>query len=357
MSGDLDLEQRYRRVLRLLPGYYRDQWEEDMVAAFLDGWMTGDPDEDSVTMEFDRPSWQEVASVAGLAARLYLGAAGTPRRYFAWGQALRGAVLAMLLIHAAAGLDGLVSVFVSGNGRRPVPVPPAVMVAPPGSVWPATVWYAVGYAWIVIFVALVLGHYRVARVAAVLAIVPALVWLLQGQLSGSLLSPFASWAYWFLADLTPVLAMAAFHRDAPPPARRPWLLALPVYYLLVNVPVLAAKLTGHLAWVPDTPGLGCVLVALLCLAHVPRAWSSRAGTGVWSLSLVLLAAVTGVYRITSLGDYLKDPYLIYYLQGPHLIDVGLAELLILVAAVALVVPDAVRAQAVMPSSPPHPQLG
>ena len=26
MSGDLDLEQRYRRVLRLLPGYYRDKW-------------------------------------------------------------------------------------------------------------------------------------------------------------------------------------------------------------------------------------------------------------------------------------------------------------------------------------------
>ena len=46
MSGDLDLEQRYRRVLRLLPGYYRAQWEEDMVAAFLDSWLTGDPDED-----------------------------------------------------------------------------------------------------------------------------------------------------------------------------------------------------------------------------------------------------------------------------------------------------------------------
>ena len=54
MSGDLDLEQRYRRVLRLLPRYYRDTWEEDMVAAFLDGWMTGDPDEDSVTMEYGR---------------------------------------------------------------------------------------------------------------------------------------------------------------------------------------------------------------------------------------------------------------------------------------------------------------
>jgi hypothetical protein len=357
MSGDLDLEQRYRRVLRLLPGYYRDQWEEDMVAAFLDSWMTGDPDEDSVTMEFDRPSWPEVASVAGLAARLYLGAAGTPRRYFAWGQALRGAVLAMLLIHAAAGLDGLVSVFVPGNGRRPVPAPPATIAAAPGSLWPAIVWYAVGYVWIVIFVALVLGHYRVARVAAVLAIVPALVWLLRGQLTGDLLSPFGSWSYWFLSDLTPVLAMAAFHRDAPPVARRPWLLALPAYYLLVPGPVLAAKLTGHFAWVPDNPGLGCILVALLCLAHVPRAWSSRAGTGVWSLTLVLLAGVTGGYRIISLGDYLQDPHLVFYLQGPHLTDVGLAELLILAAAVALVVPDAVRAQAAMPSAPLHPQLG
>ena len=64
MSGGLDLEQRYRRVLRLLPGYYRDRWEEDMVAAFLDSWLTGDPDEDAVTMEFDRPSWPEVASVS-----------------------------------------------------------------------------------------------------------------------------------------------------------------------------------------------------------------------------------------------------------------------------------------------------
>ena len=84
MSGGLDLEQRYRRVLRLLPGYYRDKWEEDMVTAFLDSWMTGDPDEDPVTKEFDRPARQEVASVIALAVRLYLGGASTPRRYFAW---------------------------------------------------------------------------------------------------------------------------------------------------------------------------------------------------------------------------------------------------------------------------------
>ena len=46
MSGRVGLEQRYRRVLRLLPGYYREQWEEDMVGAFLDSWLTGDPEVD-----------------------------------------------------------------------------------------------------------------------------------------------------------------------------------------------------------------------------------------------------------------------------------------------------------------------
>ena len=60
MSGDL--ERRYRRVLRLLPG------------------------------------WTEVAGVAGLAVRLHLGGAGTPRRY-AWGRAIRRAVLTVLLVH------------------------------------------------------------------------------------------------------------------------------------------------------------------------------------------------------------------------------------------------------------------
>ena len=106
MSGDL--ERRYRRVLRLLPGYYRRQWEEDMVAAFLDSALTGDPDEDEFITEYGRPDWPEVASVACLAARLYLGGAGTPRRYFAWGQAVRGTVLAVTLAHAVRGLGQLV---------------------------------------------------------------------------------------------------------------------------------------------------------------------------------------------------------------------------------------------------------
>jgi len=143
--------------------------------------------------------------------------------------------------------------------------------------------------------------------------------------------------------------MTAFHRDAPPAARLPWLLALPAGYLLVFGPLLALEATGNSAWLPDWPGLCCLLAALACLAHVPRAWSRQAdGSGVWSLTLMLVAAVAGAYRVITLSDYLHDP---------HLIKVSLAELLILAAAAALVAPDAARAQAAKPASPPLPSPG
>ncbi len=116
---------------------------------------------------------------------------------------------------------------------------------------------------------------------------------------------------------------------------------MPAIYLLVAVPELTAEATGHQAWVPDLPGLSCILVAVLCLAHAPKALSGRGGPAVWSLTVGLLAAVAAAYRIASLGDHLQG----HYLQDPHLITVGLAELLLLAAAAALVAPDAARAQA------------
>jgi len=344
VSGDL--ERRYRRVLRVLPGWYRELWEEDMVATFLDGWLTGDPEADEYISTAARPEWAEVASVAGLAARLYLGGAGAPRRYFAWGQAVRRAVLTVMLVHTTLALDVLVRT--AWNRRLfGLPAPPAsLMTASPGGAWPA-VYYVVNVAWVVMFVALVLGHYRAARVLAALAIVPGLVALLQAQVTGIMPAPFGSWAFWVLFNLVPVLAMTAFHRDAPRAARWPWLLALPANYLLVVVPLLAIQATGNSAWVPDFSGLCCLLVALACLAHAPRAWSRQAASsGVWSLTLTLLAAVAGAYRIITLSGYLHDP---------HLIKVSLAELLILAAAAALVAPDAARAQAATPAPPPHPR--
>jgi hypothetical protein len=347
MSAGLDLERRYRRVLRLLPGYYRAKWEEDMVAAFLDSRLTGDPDEDERILEFCKPSWSEVASVADLAARLYLGGAGAPRPSFSWGQAVRGAVLAVIGVHALVSLDSLVRLAWMHRLLGVPAAPAGIAASTPAGVLPPAAWYLSDCAWIVAFVVLILGRYQVARVYAVVAIIPDLVWLLHGQFTGALpATSFGPWSFWVVLNAVPVLALAAFHPGAPPMARWSWLLALPAAYLLVDAPVLALQATGNSAWVPDNSGLLCLLAALACLAHAPRAWSRRsAGSGVWSLTLAVLAAVAGAYRIASLSDYLHDP---------HLIKVSLAELLILAAAAALVIPDAARAQTARPAPPPRP---
>jgi hypothetical protein len=340
-----DLERRYRRVLRLLPGWYRKQWEQDMVAAFLDGWLTGDPEADEYISKAAGPGWAETASVAGLAVRLHLGAAAIPRRHLAWGQAARNAVLAVMLVHAVRGVAALTFLAWSHRwvGWIPGPSASTVDAGPPGT-WTVG-GYVIDYAWIVAFLTLVLRYYRTAQVIAALIMVFDLVWLLQHEANGMLPLPFGQWAYWVLLDLALVLAMTTFQRDAPPVARRPWLLALPAIYLLVWVPLLALQVTGNTQWLPDFSGLCCILVALACLAHIPGI-RSRPGSGLWSLTLALLAAVAAADRLVSLNDYLHDP---------HLINVSLAELLILAVAAALVAPDAARAHTATPAPPAYPQ--
>jgi len=339
------LERRYRRVLRLLPRWHRARWEQDMVAAFLDSWLTGDPYTDECVLEFCKPGWQEVASVVVLAVRLHLSGPGTPRRYV-WGQAIRRAVLAVVLVHAVLAVNVVVFLMSSRRLAGWLPALPTSLVVAPAGLWD-TAYYLAGVTWIAILVSLALGHRRTARFLAALAIVPNLAALLQAQLTGIMPAPFGSWVFWILLDLVPVLAMTAFHRDAPSTAPRPWLLALPVGYLLVYGPLQALEATGNVAWLPDFSGLCCILVSLACLAHAPSAWSRRApGTGLWSLALVLLAAVAGANRIVTLTDYLHDP---------HLISVSLAELLIMLAAVALIAPDAARARSATPAPPPYPR--
>jgi hypothetical protein len=339
-----DLERRYRQVLRLLPGWYREQWEQDMVAAFLDSWLTGDPAADEYIGKAASPGMAEIASVAGLAVRLHLSGPATPRRY-AWGQALRRAVLAVLLVHAVLAIDILMFLEWSRRLVGWLPPPPGSLAVAPAGVWDG-VYYLGCVAWMVIFVLLALGRYRTARVLAALAIVPNLVALLQAQLTGIMPAPFGQWIFWVLVDLVPVLAMTAFRRDTPLAAPGPWLVAMPAGYVLVYGPLLALQATGNSAWLPDFSGLCCIIAALACLAHAPRAWSRQAaGTGLWSLTLVLLAVVAGAYRIVTLTNYLHDP---------HLINVSLAELLILVVAVALVAPDAARAQTAALAPPPYP---
>lgn len=48
------LEDRYRSVLLLLPGWYRAAWEEEMVATFLDTVATGDAEQDRYLADWER---------------------------------------------------------------------------------------------------------------------------------------------------------------------------------------------------------------------------------------------------------------------------------------------------------------
>jgi hypothetical protein len=348
MSGDL--ERRYRRVLRLLPGWYRERWEQDMVAAFLDSWLTGDPEADAYIARAAGPGWGEAASVARLAIRLHLSAT-EPARRRAWGEAIRRAVLAATLVQATRGLDILVRVIWGRHLFGWLPVAPPGIVPGTAGTLPPVVWYLVAYAWIVVFALLVLRYYRSAQVLAALAIVPDLVTLIEGQVTGRLPAPYIGpWAFLVLINLALVLAMTAFlRRGVTPPVRWPALLALPTAYLAVYAPLLVLQVTGNYAWMPDFSGLYCMLVALACVAQALRAWSRPAAwPGAWPLALVVLAADAGAYRIFSTADYL---------QYPHLVGVCLAELLILLAAVALVFPAA-RAEtgtsAPAPDSRPQP---
>ena len=219
MSGDL--ERRYRRVLRLLPGWYREQWEQDMVAAFLDSWLTGDPEADAYISKAAGPGWAEVASVAALAARLYLVGAGTPRR-FAWGQAIRRAALAVTLLQAVRGLDILVRTAWGRGLLGWLPAPPAgssparraASCRPRRGTW----WPAPGSRPSCCWSSGSTGRPRSSRRWPSF---PTWSGWCRASSPAPSRPPVGPWAFWALLNLAPVAGMAAFRRDAPPAAAGP----------------------------------------------------------------------------------------------------------------------------------------
>ena len=289
--------------------------------------------------------------MAGLAVRLYLGGgSGAPRRYFAWGQAVRRAVLAVMLMHAALGLELLVQVAWS---RRlfGLPAPPAsLLIAWPGGVWPAAFGVA-DCAWIAVFVTLALGHYRAARVLAALAIVLNLVVLLQNQLTGIMQAPFESWALWILLDLLPVLALAAFQSGAPLAAR--------LHLAAGPARQLPPACSGR-CWRSRRPATspGCRM-SPGCAAYwrrpgLPGARTEGPIQPGRRLRRVVADPDAANRRRRGVPDPLAHPG---YLHDSHLLKVSLAELLALAAAAALVAPDAAQAQAATAPPPPTPAPG
>ncbi|MGC5029575.1 hypothetical protein [Micromonospora sp. DT229] len=295
------LEERYRRLLRLLPAAYRQEWEDDMVAAFLESMDTGDPETTAYLADYGRPSLSEAASIVALAVRLRL-AEASPRSY-AWGQAVRLATLMAMLTHAVM-VTASVAVALWYSGKLTgLPAPPSdLALSAPSSIWNTT-WNLAGYAWLPAYLALVLGYRRVAQAVALFAVVPPAITTAVAQVAGEVPLSVSPWAM-RLVDVLLLLAMAAFRHDGPPVSRRPWLLALPTGIILVALPLFAVQAFAPALRLLDWPGLWCVAVTVAMLVHLTvRVTRQRAGTLPWSLAFTLLAATALALRTVTLPDY------------------------------------------------------
>ncbi len=354
------LEDRYRSVLRLLPASYRAVWEDEMVATFLDGTRTDDAEEAEYRAYCGRPSRAEVASVAGLAVRLRLGGVEAPARSFAWGEAVRLVALVGLLVHAVSATMGVLQeLWIAGWLAWP-PVPGEVLAlaeSGPSTLWDIA-WSLTALVWVAAYLALVSGHRRAAKVLAGLALAPAALAAIVSTANLAVGRPrmtslmLTMWADLLISALV-VLALAAFHGDAPPLRPRPWLVAYAVGLVLAPVPGLVFLMQPiRDLMLLDWPGVWSVALVAAGLVHLGGPAVGRVGRAPgWSLALALLAAPVLALRIVSLLDFaLSDAVGVY----PVTMAIGAVET---VAVIAVGVPLAVlAAQTVrgLPSAAPSP---
>lgn len=317
----IGLERRYLLLLRLLPPDYRRQWEQDMLATFLQSEHARLPDDEADLDMYGPayPRWSEIASVARLAVGVRLGTAGphpSPREA-AWGAAIRLIALIGLLVPAAFALVSVPTTSISS------------LMVPRSQV---LVTVGLGLGWIASFVCLVLGRQKGAKALAATAFLVtlvsgAIVQAVDGMQVVALVLP-----YW-LGIAVPVLALVAWQPVVAVPSRW-WLAALPgatAILIVVNVPGWFGVL---IYW--DLPGALCLAAALSAVA-LPAMARRRLITALsgW-LAVMILGAVAAVVRGLSLVWMLATPTSFegfYYLTLGAAIQAGVAAL---VAALGLV---------------------
>ncbi|MFE0524650.1 hypothetical protein [Streptomyces sp. NPDC058954] len=323
------LETRYRTVLRLLPAYYREDREEEMVEVFL--W-----DIDRDTQDQSRPTLGEIAGVAALAVRSRLAATGAPRPYALLGSALRHfALFAVLLQAAAAVVDRIINLtwssthggrewdmFLSGfTGRG------ALLGAVAVAQWVLPLLWTVG------FFALVHDRRRLARAAVLLAALPTLWPLVE-----PLVTEWAPSEPWFavtsaLLAWLPALALcAAFHRDAPPaalPAGTPGMLYTACCVVMGGSLVLLPALADA-AWAPAT----CFVLGALgwLLLRARRADSTSTGCG--AVALAALGLLLLAVRVAALSPWLGAPLPAAFIGGALAQTAALTLLVVTLTLVA-----------------------
>ncbi|WP_067181277.1 hypothetical protein [Microtetraspora niveoalba] len=308
------LEDRYRRVLRLLPASYRAEREEEMVSAFLDGAGSAADDDDAW------PRWSEIASVAALALRARLGGAGAAPRSLAWGRAVRltaliglafQAMMSSVYLAQALGVYGVFTLPYA-NGEMPIGEPASAERA----------WHLIrdlaSALWIVSYVALVRGRPRVAKIAATLGLTAYVADFVLSWTGVPEMSVLAHWVIQSLMLVVPTLALlAGFHRDVPAhrhsgrAAVLPLIAGAALFLIMAGLTwaVVAANRSpqwpGMWAWVwPWLPpsGLFCLALLVACAGYVvahlsaPR-WRSPAVP----LALAILTVPVMLSRLSYLN--------------------------------------------------------
>ena len=297
------LERRYRKLLRRLPASYRRRWEDDMVATYLAATVPDDPEEADHVEQCGRPTREERLSILRLAVRLRLGGVGDPPHAQAWGDAVRRLALVGLLANSIVAIGAVWRMIVPRPADWfPLPVAIADAGAGPLGAWIVAVDVTLGLLWIAAFIALVLGHRRIAAIAGALAFLPSAIdlastlgGLLDAGLRGFLLSQVAM----AIAVGLPLLALAAFHAEAPPLRREPWLLAGVGTAALAVLPAYVSLLPT--VYFADRPAWWAIAIVVAGVAHLMRRRHGR-GDPRWTLTLAVLAGIVLAVRLVTLLD-------------------------------------------------------
>ncbi|WP_394619298.1 hypothetical protein JNUCC0626_09440 [Lentzea sp. JNUCC 0626] len=194
-----NLERRYRALLKVLPGWYRQDREEEMVGIFL-----AERDDD-LDLEHSWPGWGETWAVLGLSVRTHLaagaGMSSVPAKVVWRGEVVRALGMLGLLLGLFYATAAVVSVTTVGLANPNQPDPG----------W----WRVLELGPFLAFGALLAGKRTLAKVAAAAPVLLAVGSL--GQPSYAL-----AWGLFQLPSLVTFVALClGFHREAPtPPARR-----------------------------------------------------------------------------------------------------------------------------------------
>lgn len=193
-QGVSNLERRYRTLLKVLPRWYREDREEEMVGIFLAERT------DELDLEHSWPGWGETWAVLGLATRTHLAPDNAPAKVVRRGEIVR-----------AMGLFGLLlSVYFAGTFITSM----AYAYRHPEITGGLTWTRVFGMLPVAAFVALLAGKRTPAKVLAALAVLPGLVALVDPIRMG----------VWALYQLPVFVTFAClclgFHREAPTPSAR-----------------------------------------------------------------------------------------------------------------------------------------